>query len=66
MKRDDRGLERRQVHLRENLLNWRNIEDAMTESTKRHARMPNVRLVREHDLQDGDVANNGSRDCCDQ
>lgn len=38
----------------------------MSERAECHARMAYVRLVREHDFEDGDVADDGGGDCRDQ
>lgn len=55
------------------LLDWRDIEDAVAESAKCHGGVADVGLVGESHLQDGDVANHGGGDggdeeeaCCDE
>ncbi len=44
----------------QNVLDRRNIKDAMSKGAECHAGMAYVRLVREHDFEDGEVADDGS------
>jgi hypothetical protein len=48
------------------LLGWRNIQDAVSESSKGNARVAHITLVGEHDLHDRDVMDDWRRDGGDQ